>query len=308
MAGLPRFDLNLLIALDALLRDRSVTRAARRIGVGQSAMSGMLKRLREQLRDPLLVRSGSDLVPTRRATELEPDVRQMVLRLGTMFAQEPNADLTSARRTLKIMASEHSMMLILPAVFRIAAAEAPELSFDIRSLDAPTMRIAADDIDLCLTAEPIGTLGKATSDVLRTQKVLVDLFVAVVDHRHPFGGATISLDELRGYPHVVTNFPGMARSVEDIILHGSAPSAAAIRVPSFLAVGPGIIDSDRVGIIPSMLRPLVTSVWKLRAIALPDAVPPSIVRALWHVRNDADPVHKWLRRAVRDACAALADD
>lgn len=308
MADLPRFDLNLLIALDALLRDRSVTRAARRIAVGQSAMSGMLKRLREQLQDPLLVRSGSELVPTRRATELEPDVRQMVLRLATMFAQEPSSDLTSARRTLKIMASEHSMMLILPTVFRAAATEAPNLSFDIRSLDAPTMRIAADDIDLCLTAEPISTLGRSMSDVLRTQKVLVDPFVAVVDHRHPFGGPTISLDELRGYPHVITHFPGMARSVEDIILHGAAPCTAAIRVPSFLAVAPGIIGSERVGIIPSMLRPLVISVWKLRTIALPDEVPPSIVRALWHVRNDADPVHKWLRRAVRDACVSMADD
>lgn len=305
--SLPRFDLNLLAALDALLSERSVTAAARRVGVTQSAMSGMLARLREQFKDRLLVRVGRSLEVTARGAMLQPEVRQILLRAQNLLVADAELNLAETSRCLRIMASEHSAILILPLVFKRAAETAPQLKFEILSIEAPAHRVATDDVDLCLTGDPIEGIGKAASDVLRTRTILQEKFVAVMDKKHPAAGQPVTYDVLHRYPHVATQFPGVSRTVEEIVISkGKAGFTVVVRVPNFLAVGPAVAGSERIGIIPSMLAPLMTSVWSLRAMALPEEVPASGLRALWHVRNDADPVHQWLRKTIEDSCAQLA--
>ncbi len=315
-----RFDFNLLVALDALLSECSVTAAAKRVGVTQSAMSGMLARLREQFQDPLLVRMGSALVPTPRGISLQPEIRNLLLQAQKLIVPNSEFKLAETRRELKIMATEHSAILILPAVYRCAAEAAPGLTFDILALEAPAQKVATGEVDLCLTGDLLEGLGKTVAEILRTRTVMLEQFVAIVDIAHPVTGNTIGVEALRQYPHVVTQFPGVARTVEEHVT--KVPAAArsveeivrsvdqasfktAIRVPNFITIGPAVVGSQRIGIIPATLVPLITSTWPLRPMALPPEVSPTCLRMLWHIRNDADPVHQWLRKTIEDACAVL---
>lgn len=122
MAG---FDLNLLTPLDALLETRSVTEAARRIGVSQPTMSGMLARLRDQMRDPLLVRVGRAMELTPRAKAMAAEIRQALLQIDHLTQPLTDFDAASLRRTFRIMTSEYGLLLVLPAIFRNTENTAP---------------------------------------------------------------------------------------------------------------------------------------------------------------------------------------
>ena len=305
---MPRFDLNLLVPLDALLRERSVTAAAEHIGVSQPTMSGMLSRLREQLRDPLFVRVGRSFELTPRATELADDVRQLLLTAEALVRPTSEGSLDVAERHFKIMASEFSILTILPEVFREAAAEAAHLTFEVVPISAPSDRVFAGDVDLCLTGNIMSDIDGWAATTLRTKLLLSDRFVGLVDVDHPIGGE-MTLDEFLAYPHVVTQFPGIPRTVEDRgILGTSSTSPPRIRVPSFIGIGAIISKTDYIGVFPERLLYLIPEIWGVRTVELPSQFARISTRLLWHNRHDRDAVHRWLREAVVRAAKSLGDE
>lgn len=302
---MPGFDLNLLEPLDALLQERSVTRAAHRLGVGQPTMSGMLARLRDQLRDPLLVRVGRNMELTPRASELADEVRQTLLRVANLTRPLAEFDPATLRRHFRIMASEYGLFLVLPSIFRTTGAQAPGVTFETVLIDRPAASVYSGAIDLCLTGDILGEVEGDMAAVVRTQKLMDESFVGIVDAAHPLRGR-VSLDDLLAYPHVATQFPGSRWTVEDIGLAGiSERYPPRIRVASFLAIGRIVAGTQAIGVVPAQMAPLIVVDAGLRTITLPADFSSIAIRVLWHSRYDQDPAHRWLRGLVAEACAEL---
>ncbi|MBV8329200.1 MAG: LysR family transcriptional regulator [Verrucomicrobia bacterium] len=300
-----RFDLNLLASLDALLRKKSVSAAAEEIGVSQPAMSGMLKRLREHLQDPILVRAGTQYELSVRAQELCEPLRQALLTIEELTRPSSALVLHEAKRHIRIMASEFSQMLILPELFRRAIFEAPKLSFEVLPIFDPISRVYLGEVDLCLTAAPLSEIDNPVASLIRAQKILEEECVALVDKNHPLQDPA-TIDDLQSYPHVATQFPGLTTSVEEEVASGYQDlRAPTIKVPSFLSVPPMIVGTLRIWVAPKTLAGFVGAPWNLRSVSLPPMYRSVSLRTLWHVRYDMDPLHRWLRSTVQEAATKL---
>ncbi len=302
MAG---FDLNLLRSLDALLETRSVTEAARRLGISQPTMSGMLARLRDQFRDPLLVQVGRRMELTPRAVEMAPEVRQTLLRVAHLVEPVIEFDPATLDRTFRIMASEFGLFLVLPSVFRHVEAVAPHARFETVLIDQPAASVYSGAVDLCLTGDILGQVTGDMATVVQTQKLMEDRFVGIVDRQHPLEGA-VTLEQLLAYPHVATQFPGSPWTVEDIGLSGmSQRHPPRVRVASFLALGRLVAGTQSIGVVPRQLATLMLAQDNLRLIELPADFSPIAVRLLWHARHNQDAAQRWLRSLIAETCAKL---
>jgi LysR family transcriptional regulator, nod-box dependent transcriptional activator len=302
MAG---FDLNLLPPLDTLLETRSVTEAARRLGVSQPTMSGMLSRLRDQMRDPLLVRVGRQMELTPRAAGIAQEVHQALLQIGRLTQPMTDFDPATARRSFRIMTSEYGLFLVLPAIFLATERSAPHIRFETVLIDQPAASVYSGAIDLCLTGDILGEVSGDMATVVHTQKLLDDHFVGIVDADHPLEGR-VTLEQLLAYPHVATQFPGSSWTVEDIGVSGmSERHPPRVRVASFLALGRLVAGTQSIGVVPAQLAQLIVTDARLRTIALPESFDAIAIRQLWHARHDQDPAHRWLRTLVAEACADL---
>ncbi len=292
------FDLNLLRPLDALLRARSVTAAAKLIGVGQPTMSGMLARLRDQLCDPLLVRVGRTMELTPRAAALAADVRQILLRAEQVGAPPGVADIAATQRHFRIMASEFGLYLVLPAVFARAAKELPLATFEVLPIDRPADSVFSGDVNFCLTGDRLSAVGGEMANVVRTRAVGVDRFVGMVASAHPLTGL-VTVDQLLAFPHVATQFPHSPWTVEDIGLSGlSDRCPPRIRVGSFLAVARLVAGTNGFGIIPSRLAAIASASLDVRTLILPEEFEPITIKMIYHDRFEQDAAHLWLRNAT----------
>ncbi|MDB5875039.1 MAG: LysR family transcriptional regulator [Ramlibacter sp.] len=258
-----RFDLNLLAPLDALLRERNVTVAAERLGVSQPTMSGMLQRLREQLQDPLLVRVGKLFELTPRAQELADQVHQTILSIETMVAPPASLDMGKVERHFTIVASEFSTLMILPNLIRRAFAMGPELTFEVVAINNPAGSVYAGQVDICLTGVSIADIDGSAANFLRTQTLEIVRFVGLVDAAHPLNGE-VTMEQFLAFPHVTTQFPGIARTVEDNgIQNLSETHPPRVRVPGFFAVGPILSGTEMVAVFPTRMVPLLPAAWNL---------------------------------------------
>ncbi|HEX7781600.1 MAG TPA: LysR family transcriptional regulator [Sphingobium sp.] len=302
MAG---FDLNLLRSLDALLETRSVTEAARRIGISQPTMSGMLSRLREQFCDPLLVHVGRHMELTPRAIAMAPEVHQTLLRVAHLMEVVTDFDPATLDRTFRIMASEFGLFLVLPSVFRKAEALAPNARFETVLIDQPAASVYSGAVDLCLTGDILGQVTGDMAAVVQTQKLMEDRFVGIVDAQHPLEGP-VTLEQVLAYPHVATQFPGSPWTVEDIGISGmSHRHPPRVRVASFLALGRLVAGTQSIGVVPGQLAKLMISHDAVRTIDLPADFSTIMIRLLWHARHGQDPAQRWLRALIAETCAQL---
>lgn len=301
-----RFDMNLMASFDALLREKNVTAAADKIGVSQPAMSGMLKRLREKLQDPILVRVGTQYELSARAQELVEPVRQALLMIEDLTRPSSSFELGDAENHLRIMASEFSQMMILPELFRRARSEAPHMTFEVLPIFDPISRVYNGDVDLCLTGAPLSEVPVQSAGLIRAQTILMEGHVAVVDKNHPISDFA-TVEDLAAYPHVETLFPGMTLSVEESVsFDNGTHKRPTITVPGFLSVPPMLVGTNMICLLPETLFDLVKAPWGLRAIKLPEDYKKTTLRSLWHMRYDMDPVHRWMRSVLQESASQLS--
>jgi LysR family transcriptional regulator, nod-box dependent transcriptional activator len=295
-----RFDLNLLVSLDALLEERNVTAAADRMGVSQPTMSGMLNRLRMQLQDPLLVQVGGRYELTRRAQYLREQLRQTLLKVNGMLEAKAAASLSEVGRNLVVMASELSQLTLLPQVFRQALKSAPGLSFEVVPIQDPIGAVSSGKVDICLTGLALDHIHDSAAEIIRTRSVRVVTFTPIADARHPLQ-SPISLEQFWRYPHVETHFPGVSTTLERQMF-SNVPDAqrSVIRVPSFIAVGPAVLHTEMLGLIPSQLLPMMQGMWNIKPLEFAIEPQKTTIRLLWHVRFDKDPVHQIVRSLITE--------
>ena len=288
MNGMQSADANLLLALDALLHEGSVTAAARRMNVTAPAMSHTLARLRATLGDPLFVRSGNRLVPTPRAVALRDRVARAAGEVTSLLAPEKPLDVATLERAFVIRASDAIVVTVGGPLNARVRAEAPGVALHF-------VATASDEVDLDIGVQhgraPDTRVQRLCAPDLRIQRLYVDEWVPVVRKTHPMKRATpaqlAALEQIGFLTKAQSRWPK------------NLPSRV---VPSFLAAAALVATSDAYALLPSRLAARVVEPFGLRRLALTSHATKYAIAQAWSARVDNDPAHVWLRTTVRAVC------
>jgi DNA-binding transcriptional LysR family regulator len=294
------FDLNLLVVFDAVMQERSVTRAGRRLALSQSAVSHALSRLRHVLKDELFVRSPDGMVPTPRAAQLAEPLSRALGEMRLALELERFAPAGSDRR-FDIAVNNYAAIALAPAVVAAVARAAPRLRLDLRPSGTLDLleRLDRGELDLAI-ADGIDP-GKRF--VRRT--LIEDSFVVVMRRDHPAGRPAPTADDFARLEHLAITSSGedisfvddwfAARGGQRRIAHG-APYLAALRI---------LAGSDLVAIFSGRIATQFLREGSLQAHPLPFSAPTLRADMLWHRRLENQPAHRWLRETIAAACAGL---
>jgi len=295
------FDLNLLVALDALLAEKSVTNAGRRIHLSQSAMSGVLARLRHALNDKLLVASRGGMTLTPLAESLVEPVRSILEQVHRTIIVNVPFDPATSRRVFTIAASDYAVTVLLTDALRRISSEAPGVTVVIIPLRERTAE--SDDLGLDLVILP-----KAYAPASLPHEVLFeDAFTAIVWNAHSSVGEILHPDQYRRLPHAMVSFSDDTRINYDERLGEQAgfELRAQVVAPSYHALPALIVGTDRIATIQMRLADKLAASYPIRIVPLPMPRPVLEEAMMWHPRLDRDAGHAWLRSVLRDTAAAL---
>ncbi|MFD5625054.1 LysR family transcriptional regulator [Streptomyces sp. NPDC127072] len=298
----PALDANLAVALNALLAEQSVTRAAARLRTSPAAMSRTLGRLRRVLQDPLLVRAGQTMVPTPRAEALREEAAAVVRGLGALLSPGAGVDPSDLRRTFTLQAADLVGAALAPGLLRLARQEAPGVSLRFRAeeLEAgPALREGRIDLE-------VGSIDHVDPET-RVEELVTLRMAAAVRSGHPLAEGPLTPEGLAAADHVVVSRRGRFTGPLDTALaERNLHRRVAVVLPSHLAAMTLAAHSDAVCLIPTAppgaaRSPLADSaaVLGLRLLDIPLPLPPLRIGMAWHPRHMADGGHRWLRDAVR---------
>lgn len=298
--NLSSIDLNLLVVLDALLAERHVTRAARRVGLSQPAMSNALARLRLALDDPLLVRGAGGMVPTPTALAIG---RATATALGTIEHAIEGCrafDPASAQRTFTIAASDYVTFVALADLADHVARTAPGVSLRVLPLgpDPAATDLEAGTLDLTL-----GFFRKVPAGLQRA-RLFDDRLVAVVRAGHPVLRTRRRLEDLATLRHVRVAPQRESRGLLDAIMaKRGLPRVTVLTTPTFLSAL-AVAHTDLCAVLPERVAVALARLAPLATFPVDAPLPPIAVDALWHPRVQHDAAHAWLRRTLHERAAA----
>jgi DNA-binding transcriptional LysR family regulator len=304
--NLARLDLNLLVALDALLQERSVTRAAGRLDLTQPTLSASLGRLRRHFGDDLLVRVGNRSELTPLATTLRPLVATALGVVSRVFAAGPAVDPATSSRQFTVITSDYGAAVAGRVLARVLADEAPSMRVHLRQA-SPALYEPFDErlreVDGLLM--PHGFLSPSLPHV----DLYTDRWVVVTAADNPRVGAGIDLADLGELPWVATfsdSDDGTAawRHLQLLGVDVTVP----VVVDSFLAVPLLLEGTDRVALLQERLARLLAVDGRLRVLPCPFDVVPLVQALWWHPVYDRDPEHAWLRGRLAAAMGPSASE
>lgn len=297
-------DLNLLVALDMLLRLRSVTQAAKNLGITQSAMSHSLRRLRDVFDDPLLVRGTAGMVPTPRAEALADPLRGALLSLCRAIEGPPDFEPATTERGFALASPDLFDALVLPRVLTRLAELAPRITLTVApGLHSLPDRLESGELDLAVVATLTGPDAKPMaaelSPELRMRRLLRDRFKAFVRRGHPaLGGRRLSAKAFAKLGHVLVSPTGRGEGVvEPLLAERGLKRRIAFRAPHFATAIAVTQETDLVLVAPGALE-LRAARLGLRELPVALELPRHAVNMVWHARLDADPGHAWLREQL----------
>ncbi|MEV6976373.1 LysR family transcriptional regulator [Kitasatospora sp. NPDC093806] len=298
---MPDLDLNLLVALDALLEESSVTAAAERLHTSPPAMSRTLGRLRRVLGDPLLVRAGRGLVPTPRAVELRAEVRALVSRGQALLVPQAAAEPSELNRRFTLQTGDVLLTAIGADLVEAVRAQAPAvtLRFLGEHLEGSSaMRDGVIDLEVGVTDH----LDPET----RTEPLAGTGLVGIARAGHPLTvGAPPTVQEFAAADHLAVSRHGRGPGpVDQRLAELGLARRVVATVPSFTTALFLLRDTDLVALAPARLRSPAAAAFGLRTFPLPVELPEVVLSMAWHPRNDQDAGHRWLRELVRGVVTA----
>ena len=299
---LAAIDLNLVVALDALLADRHVTRAATRLGLTQSAASHALARLRDLLGDPLLVRGPRGaMVPTPLAERIRPQLRRVLDDLATTLRGE-QFDPATAHHTFHIGASDYVELVVLPELSARIRRLAPNIDLWVHSYaDHGDVEIGAGTLDLVLgPASGVAPALPAPRAAGVYEKVLFDeSFTCIARANNPITKSKLTLARYCELPHLLVAPRGTPGSLVDSALARTGKSRRiGLAVPHFLVVPYIIASTDLVATLATRVASLFAQTLDLTTMPPPFLIPKFRMAASWHERSHHDAPHKWLREQL----------
>lgn len=309
--NLRTFDLNLLKVFDAVMAERSLTRAAHQLSLTQPAVSNALRRLREALGDDLLMRKGRGLEPTVRALELWPAVQEALQKLQTSLA--PSVfDPATATTSFVLTMADATAAELMPGLVDVITREAPGVTLRVVPLTTRDPRRLLDEgqADLAIGHFPAvladltarAQSGEAVSFL--HHRLFAGDYVCVMRKNHPLAQGTLTLDQYCAARHMLVSFSGRAFGFIDealALLRRKRP--VVLTVNQFFTAGKVVAHSDLLTVLPRHFVNVTGFVAQLEQRELPFQVPPIQVDALWHQRQNGSSAHAWLRAQV----VALAD-
>jgi DNA-binding transcriptional LysR family regulator len=298
----PVIDANLALALDALLAENSVTRAAARLHTSPAAMSRTLARLRRILQDPLLVRAGQTMVPTPRAQALRDEAAAVVRSLGALLSPGTGVDPAGLRSTFTLQAADLVGAALAPGLLRLAQQEAPGVSFRLRAeeLEAGTaLRDGRIDLE-------IGSIDHVDPETQIEELVSLRM-MAAVRAGHPLAEGPLTPARLAAAQHIAVSRRGrFAGPLDAALAEQNLHRRVSVVLPSHLAAMALATRSDLVCLVPAALPGHAPSPFTddatalgLQLLDIPLTLPPLTIGMAWHPRHTADGAHHWLRDAIR---------
>ena len=300
---LEEINLNLLVSLNVLLKEKNVTRAARKLGVTQSAMSHSLRRLRDMFDDELLVQGSGGMVLTPRAERLSEPLHDELLELERVVRDEARFDPATAQRTFRIATSDFVGMVIIPPLLDIVTRESERVELLFRPIELERVAWQLETGELAMN---LG-VGLEASVGLRRRKLFEDDFVCVARSGHPEIVENLDLETYLSLSHMLISPTSEGEGVVDSVLaEMNRARRVTLKVPFFAAAPMLIARSDLILTAPRRMVEQIAPRFELELYEPPLHLPRFAVVATWHERFDRDEAHRWLREAVMRA-AAMAD-
>jgi len=289
-------DLNLLLALQVLLEENSVTRAAARFGLTQSAMRRNLAKLREQLDDPLLVRTRHGMRPTPRAAALRDPLRRLVADATAIVDLHVEFDPSTSKRAFVLSASDYVEAVLLPPLLEELGRVAPGIDIAARTIN----RYVADNLEDGQIDLAVGPIWGMDHPGLRKQKLHQEDFRCVVRPDHPVASSELDLDRYCDLSHALAAPLEQPGGIVDAALARlDRKRRVALTVPSFLVVGHAVARSDLIATLPRRIAEHFAETLGLISMEPPLDVPSFSVSQFWHERRQRDPAHVWFRGVIR---------
>ncbi len=292
-------DLNLLLAFEALLEERSVTRAAARLGLTQSALSHALGRLREHLGDPLFVRGPTGMVPTPRADALAGPVQEALTTIRGALDARP-FDPATARGVVRVETTDYTAFVLVPALTARLRAEAPGLDLHVSTTPSDGLtELASGTVDVVITRPLVGDVRGG----LYQQVLLEDHFECVLRAGHP-AADRLDLDAFLAWPHVLVAPRGQTGGVVDTALAARGLTRrVAVLLPHFLVAPHIVAASDAIVTLASRVARRVAAPLGLVLRPPPLELPGFAMAMVWHERTHRDPAARWVRARVAEIAA-----
>jgi DNA-binding transcriptional LysR family regulator len=298
--NLQAVDLNLLVAFEALMEERNVTRAARRVGLSQPAMSNALTRLRRTLDDPLLVRTPGGMTPTPAAQALMEAVRPALSQLRAALEEKPAFNAAASRRAFHILTSDYAEIILLAPLVGKLRQQAGGISVRAHrpaNVFQPPSRIAlSDSFDLAIGFFPDALSLDAS---VMSEFLFEEDNVCIASAHHPSIKSRISIRQYAAARHAAVFYKSEGPGVIDTVLaQKGLTRELAVLAPHFASVPFIVARSDLIATVPRRLAARFSKALKLQILPMPFTLPPFRLSMLWHERVDSDPAHAWLRGLV----------
>lgn len=294
-SALHRIDLNLLVAFDALMQERHVSRAAARLHLGQPAMSHALARLREILADPLFFRSGTQMEPTARAMELAPQVHAWLEHANQFLLQEPLFDPAQAQATFTLSIPDGLEAMLYPPLIASLRLRAPRVGLRsyLLEIDQQLAALDKDEVDCLISASPL-----PCRDWHSQLPIMETGFVALYSRQQLKLPRQPSLADLAACEHVTSSYRGSTAGVVDHLFaeHGLTRRIVAMSA-SLMTTGRILQQAPLVSIQPALYLPLFAHLPDLDHVRLDPRLCIQI-NLIWHRRNDSHPLHSFLRTVL----------
>jgi DNA-binding transcriptional LysR family regulator len=295
---LKRLDLNLLVILDALYEEGSLTRVAERLQLSQPTISSSLAKLRTALNDELFIRTRGMMQPTDRAMQLRTPVRKVLQTVRFEILEQGAFDPASLSETITISTSDVGELEFLPGLVERLAQIAPRASIRTVLRDPHSLSDAMEigDVDVA-----IGYFPDLQASVFKQQVLFSHPSVCLVRRDHPLYGNGITLEQYREARHLIVSQKSRFHDVVDQALSAAGIERnIALTISHFVNVPPLIAQSD---LVATIARPIATQQSRFYPITFlepPFAIPLIQIKQVWHRRFDNSPKLVWLRRLIAD--------
>jgi DNA-binding transcriptional LysR family regulator len=290
---LENFDLNLLVAFDALLEERSVSGAARRLNLTQSAMSAALKRLREALGDPILSQHGKAMVPTPHALALAPEVSATLDALRRLTSPSAGFIPATSSRVFRVAASDYIATVLLAPLIKGLETEAPFVRLDVSlPADDTSARLAKGEYDLVLTPEDFIEPGHPAELLFEEAHVVVGCA------SNPLLAAPMTPEAFASAGHVAVRIDGRNTHIENELDRLGLVRRVEIHAPSFVQAPWLLPGTRRIALMHERLARLMAPLLGLSIAEVPFALPPMREMMQFHATRAQDAGLRWLRERL----------
>lgn len=297
-----RLDLNLLVALDAMLRERNISRAAERVNLSQSAMSNALARLREYFDDQLLVQVGRRMELTPRAEALAEAVRDVLVRVDSTIATRPEFIPAESTRVFRLLVSEYTTAVLIPALLALVWQESKSIGFELLpQMGEPAQLLADGNADMLIMPSMFLTSDHPTDPLYE------DDYVCVVWAGNSAIGDHLDLDDYLAASHVVAQMGPDRSSVFEgwFLKRYGVTRRIEVITPSLVAPCRLVVGTDRIATVHARIAREAVRTLPLRLLPPPFEIPRLVQTMQWHKYRTQDPGIAWLRARLHEAAQQI---